>query len=257
YSLHGVFASSREPGELPLLAQPDPTAPAGAFEKELQKRQAKYQELAEHLRTEAAAEFRSRFGDNLLASRDTGNERNAQSLARWRTYLGQQAQTHHPVLAPWFAFAQLSPAEFADKAPALAARITANRDKELPINPLVAKAFAGKPPASLGEVARRYDGVVREVEQAWQEAQKKGKKGRLDDASQEAVRQVLYGPGSPSGVSFDELPRLVNRAQRNRLREARRQVDQWLATSTGGPPRAMVLVDMPSPVTPRVLVRGN
>jgi hypothetical protein len=39
YSLYGVFASSQEPAELPLLEKPDPTRSESPFEVELKKRQ--------------------------------------------------------------------------------------------------------------------------------------------------------------------------------------------------------------------------
>ena len=44
---------------------------------------------------------------------------------------------------------------------------------------------------------------------------------------------------------------------RDRLTRLRKAVEQWQATAPDAPPRAMVLVDTPAPVKPRVLVRGN
>src|SRR5262249_21652249 len=46
-------------------------------------------------------------------------------------------------------------------------------------------------------------------------------------------------------------------AQRNRFTALKSRVDQWNATGPGAPPRAMVLVDAPASMAPRVLVRGN
>ncbi|KAB2646241.1 MAG: DUF1553 domain-containing protein, partial [Verrucomicrobia bacterium] len=45
YSLYGVFASSTEPRDLPLLAAPEQSAPSQAFQKELEARQAKVDEF--------------------------------------------------------------------------------------------------------------------------------------------------------------------------------------------------------------------
>ena len=45
YSLYGVFASSTEPRDLPLLAAPEQSAPYQAFQKELEARQAKVDEF--------------------------------------------------------------------------------------------------------------------------------------------------------------------------------------------------------------------
>jgi hypothetical protein len=48
-----------------------------------------------------------------------------------------------------------------------------------------------------------------------------------------------------------------NRAARNELRKRQQQVDRLKVTHPGAPPCAMVLVDAPEPVEPRVFIRGN
>src|SRR5581483_279450 len=68
YSLYGVFASSAEPKELPLLGEPERTPEYLAFEKELQARQeavAKYQEENK----EELAKKNRKFRDGLTALR--------------------------------------------------------------------------------------------------------------------------------------------------------------------------------------------
>ena len=52
YSLHGVFASSNEPAELPLLTPADPTAPPTPFEIELRKRQGEVDAYLNKLRAD-------------------------------------------------------------------------------------------------------------------------------------------------------------------------------------------------------------
>jgi len=54
----------------------------------------------------------------------------------------------------------------------------------------------------------------------------------------------------------DELAK-GNRKFRDGLRALRKKVDQWQVTAPFAPPRAMVLQDAPSPVTPHVFLRGN
>jgi hypothetical protein len=48
-----------------------------------------------------------------------------------------------------------------------------------------------------------------------------------------------------------------NRKFREELAALKRKVDQWNATAPAAPPRAMVLNDMPRPMTPHVFLRGN
>ncbi|MCS7044753.1 MAG: PSD1 and planctomycete cytochrome C domain-containing protein [Gemmataceae bacterium] len=48
-----------------------------------------------------------------------------------------------------------------------------------------------------------------------------------------------------------------NRKFRDQLVALQRKVDAFQATAPGAPPRAMVLVDAPAPIQPRVFLRGN
>ncbi len=48
-----------------------------------------------------------------------------------------------------------------------------------------------------------------------------------------------------------------NRKFRDGLRALQKKVDQWQVTASSAPPRAMVLQDSPSPMTPYVFLRGN
>jgi cytochrome c553 len=245
YSLYGVFASSVEPAELPLIISPDQVGGLTAFNKELQKRQAAVDEFLRKSHEEMLPLFRARASAYLLAAAEPVRRGGGQSsgdfsralLMRWRAYLAGAKKKHHPVLAPWLAFAALPKEEFAEKSAALAKSIAANADPNKPIPPLVAKAFEGAPPASLAEVAQRYENLFKEPDKA--------------------IRAVLEGPNAPTNVPLAEIERFLDRAQRNKLTPLRKRVEQWKATAPNAPPRAMVLNDAPSPTNPRVLVRGN
>ncbi|MCI0458741.1 MAG: PSD1 and planctomycete cytochrome C domain-containing protein [Gemmataceae bacterium] len=267
YSLYGVFASSVEPRDLPLIGKPERTPAYLAFEKELQAREKKLADVLEEAQSKAGARWRAQAADYLLAVRNAQRKAgedhyeainpgdlSQMMVKRWEMFLGEVRKRHHPVLSPWLAFADLPQKEFAVRAPALAKKIAANADPARPINRLVAQAFAGKPPMSLREVTQRYASVFAEVDKLWQKAQPAK---ALPNREQEMVRQVLYGPASPLSVPADELRRFIDRATRDRLTSLRKQVDQLRANSPAAPPRAMVLLDRSSAVTPRVLLRGN
>jgi len=64
YSLYGVFASSVEPKDLPLIAKPEQTAELAAFEKELAKRKAAVEKYREQHKNEIAKGNR-KFRDGL------------------------------------------------------------------------------------------------------------------------------------------------------------------------------------------------
>jgi hypothetical protein len=265
YSLHGVFASCVEPTELPLLSPRDSTAGFSAFEKELQKRQAEVNRFLKESHAILLPDFRSRIAPYLLAASEAtrrrfgqGSDLNRALVFRWRNFLQNARAKHDPIFAPWFAFAGLSKEEFAAKAPATAARFAGTDEPGKPINALVARAFAGQPPETLAEVAGRYEKLFQEADKSWQELRRKTPSAKaLPSADQEAIRQVLYGTAAPVNIPPAEIERYLDRAQRNKLTPLKKRVVQWQATAPDAPPRAMVLADMPSPVQPRVLVRGN
>lgn len=147
--------------------------------------------------------------------------------------------------------------------PALASKWAANADPKQRLNPLVARAFSGQPPASLADVAERYRQVFAEVDRLWQEAvraadeKKSPPPSKLADADQEQIRQLLYGPNGPPNVPLANLDSVLNKASRERLRKLRKDVEHFQGTFAAAPPRAMVLQDGPNPYDPHVFVRGN
>ena len=86
---------------------------------------------------------------------------------RWLNALEKMDPESDPIFAPWFAFAALPSSGFSDRAKELSARIAAN-SLARPLNSLVARTFAGEPPASLKEVAERYAKLFADVDKRWQ-----------------------------------------------------------------------------------------
>jgi mono/diheme cytochrome c family protein len=263
YSLYGVFASATEPKESPLIGTPEKNAAYEAFEKELAIREAAVNEYLARKRAELSDDTRKRAGEYLLVAtvpivrsrtapaptQDMDSlpksEPNPQVLARWKKYLEETGKAHHPVMAPWHAFAALPPDEFAFRAP----QVTATMEKPeagKPINPLIARAFSGAPPASINEAARRYA-----------EAFAAAEAGEAGDPARDEVRKVLHGEGSPAELPLEGIEGFFDRGARGPLRERRKKVDEWKATGAGAPARAMSLVEAPRPVNPVIFIRGN
>jgi hypothetical protein len=276
YSLYGVFASSVEPRELPLIGTAEPTPAYRAFQKELARREKIYTDFLHKIHAELVSKVQGQVPDYLMTVREIARApRQGRRwlaakglhwlmLRRWQGYLQITRAKHDPIFAPWHAFAALPEKEFAAKAKDLAQAIAANADAKKPVNPVVARAFAGPPPRTLADVARKYGAVFAETRKLWQEelqlaALQKGKpmpKG-LADRHREAIRRVLSAPNFPANVAVEQTWRLVGIDVRNKLVDLRRAVDQWISTSPAAPPRAMVLRDRPTPVAPHVLLRGN
>ncbi|MHB8520270.1 MAG: PSD1 and planctomycete cytochrome C domain-containing protein [Limisphaerales bacterium] len=284
YSLYGVFASCYEPDEKPLLGvRGDPKA-VEAYEGELKKRETELKVFQQGKEDEHLGLLRRQAGDYLLAVHDAQELTDAskrEALAkerkldygvveRWMSYLEARRQRRDPVFTPWFAFAALPKEEFAGTAGFLTKHIATQHGAEHRINPLVALAFAGSPPASLKDVAERYGALFGEAETLWHEMANADKarepskaQGELPapvalaDTDQEALRQVLYAEDGPANLPRGELHRLFDVPSIQKLRALRRRVDELNATSPGAPARAMALYDKDSPEKPHVFMRGN
>ncbi len=267
YSLYGVFASSIEPKDLPLIAMPRQTEAFAAYEKELKAREQKVAEFLRKRHGELTAQFRGRAADYLLAVRDahllpgedhyealTAGDLKPPMVKRWEAFLDKAKKGHHPVFAPWLAFAALPQKEFAATAPGVVKTLAADAKK--PTNALLAKAFADKTPATLRDVAQIYRDQFAEVEKQWQEAALRGDKA-LPDAAAEELRQALYGAAAPHQVPLAEIAPFFDRADSDQRTKLQKAVDTFKATSPAAPPRAMVLNDAPTPTQPHVLLRGN
>jgi hypothetical protein len=255
YSLHGVFNSSVEPKDLPLIAG-DKGSPA--FEAELAKRKSAVDEYVRTKTDEILGQVRTPKGlaDYLLASATAGEtngdaaaDLNRLMVTRFRQFASQAAQKKEPVLAAWRMFAAVKPDEFAAKSKLVVDRIAKadGSNGTTLVNPLVRNAFAGEAPKSLREVADRYGKLLADHD----------KPAPFADANAEAIRQVLRGPDSPLAVSGDEATRLFNRAVRDKYNQLRSAVQALQATSPDAPPRAMVLTDSPTPGDSNVFIRGN
>ena len=76
----------------------------------------------------------------------------------------------------------------------------------------------------------------------------------------ESLRQVFHGPDSPPNVvmlPYGDLGLLPDRPSQAKLQELRNAVQNWLTSGPGAPPRALSLEDAPTPIEPRVFMRGN
>ena len=244
YSLYGVFASSVEPKQLPLLSE-QRTPEQQAYERELAKKEAEVD--AEKVRRFEAALAKLRtpdaLGDYLRAALDArgkspeqvqafARERdlNGFVLGRWRPYLTEQLKADNPVLAPLAALHAIPEAD-------LAAKAAATLDALPKSHPAIKTALTAAKPKTLREAATVVGKAIAQ-----------GK----DDAALAAV----LGKGGPLDVPVAEADKLFNRVDRDALVAVKRKVDAFQAASVNAPPRAHVLNDggVQEPV---VFLRGN
>ena len=270
YALHGVFASSVAPNELPVLGMsPD----AKAYADYLAKRkplQEKWETFIRKQEADVLKQHRQLTAQYLLLSREPSKvaelDKEAFALSdrkilrtgapRWLKALEKLNPKTDPIFAPWFAFAALPPVEFAERAKAVSANIADSNGQSL--NPLVARAFAGEPPTSLKVVAERYGKPFDDIDNQWQETVRSDTGSqKLPDADREALLQVFYGKDGSGYLPPELTPSLYDVAAIMQLGPLQEQITRLDGSHPGAPLRAMALVDSPRPMNSRVFIRGN
>ncbi len=258
YSLYGVFASSVEPSEKPLLGVRD-VPDAGEYEAKRTKLQAELGRYLEAKREEFERHLRENAADYLLAAaRESSRDRPDFFLAlttktfrdplfkRWKDWLGSSPGVSHPLLESWRRFASLPDDDaFAARAAEVVAGLRDAAEGSLQSS--LARRFEDRQLTSLKDVAAVY----RELFAAARATEEGG------DPLLASVRDLLYGEGSAAVVSDSVIRQLFNRADRNGYRERQKKIDRLEVEHPGAPPRAMVLNDTPQPVEPRIFDRGK
>ena len=284
YSLYGVFASSQEPADLPLMGRPEDHPGYAAFKQELDRRQAtlnqylderfivyqeKMRQLAPTYLFYAYSDLISVVVSPQQAADYTfltqpADELSAKLRTAWREYLQQRLKAEDPFWGPLHDFRQLEAAQFVTRAPEVRQRWL---EKEAgsaagQVHPLVHRALSAtttwtSPIDAVALYARLISETYREL--AANSGQGGSQRGSADQVQDErsAIRELVQGPGSPTAVSRADLPGLFNRADRDRQRELEKQIEAWQASSPGAPPRAMVVVENSEPHQPRIFIRGN
>jgi hypothetical protein len=257
YSLYAIFNNSNEPKDPPLIGEAVHDAAYEAFDKELKKREGELDKFLHDKHAELTTALRTpkQIADYLIAAqfqkptdeRDSGkSDLSRFVVGRWKHHLEQAGQKHDMVFAAWRAYAEIPEGEFAQKAPAVVEQFGEGEGKKA-IHPLVLKALAENPPASMREVAERYGKLLAEFD----------KPEPLADADQEALRQVLRGNDAPANVQVADIDKVYKHDVRDQVTGFKRKIDELKATNPAAPPRAMALEDAKNIESQRVFLRGN
>ncbi|MDQ3441043.1 MAG: DUF1549 and DUF1553 domain-containing protein, partial [Planctomycetota bacterium] len=283
YSLHGVFASTREPSESPLIAG-IPTGPEyDAFRKELAAREAKSRAIYFEVLKTKSAEFRKKASAYLLIGA-IGRKGDTDSLKLRYDVIAKEKldrdiyqsmqrriRPNDPVFAPLFAFAQLPTEEFSSKAAGVFEKINDGRGarRQQRVNPLVAKAFADVSPdalTSMRDVTDVYGELFAglEVEAgAYLEACRTATNPEVKGFDADLVEVISTPtPIEPAPtLTADRLRELapqlplVNQGGYQRLQLA--SINELMLTHSASPARAMVVEDLPKPRNSPIFIRGE
>lgn len=270
YSLYGVFASTDEPQELPLLGKPQPSKSYDDFLQAQAEQQTEVDDWLEETRVKTEDELRSRVADYLVYFAQTlpqddsknvkrqgkrGSLRPA-AIKRWQDHLAKYEKSPHPIWALWHRLAAIAPDQFNEQAAAIFAE--ASGDSQNPISPRLLTALRTDPPQTMVDAAQRIGDEIEAVYAAWGEANKaEAKPTRLEDDADEAIRQELYSGDSPTSLTSAQMVAYLDQGQRNKHNAMLGKVKGVEVSHPGAPPRGMVLVDKKTPVQPVIFRRGQ
>ena len=289
YGLYGVFASSIEPSEKPLLEAPVDTPEYRDFTA----KQAAYEEDLDMFRIKTLNSYLTKARTNLfgylVAAHELASEQKMDRaereafarerklddfmLQRWGNYVKTHASKKgDPIFGPWAAYAELETKEFASKGREIAATykeiaLSTKGDVGKKVNPLVARAFS-TPAASFNQVIDRYVKLFSDAERQWQSMvilyDKKKATAKEDEAApkgladpvQEELRKVLFGNDSPLKLNYDTLAGLNNNRIRNQEGPLLDKIVDLQVGHPGAPRRAMALMDQSTPKNAAILIKG-
>jgi len=221
YALYGVFASSTEPSELPLLAQPDGASRESAdYERQLKNRRKAREDYLTERRAEIQTDLKARFSKYFQAAYDLRFEPKSRKLDERALADGLNSRRLRGLIV------------------VLKRHLEATAKTDDPLLALFGQLEARlKAQAAAGPAAKPATALAQPV---W-----------------ESLRQALFGPGGPLALSLESTRSFLDQTQRGRLDELNGAIDQLNATHPGAPSRAMVLNDAAQLYDPHVFIRGN
>jgi hypothetical protein len=281
YALHGVFASTIEPKEKPLLRTPT-SSQLEDFQKKLAALEQENRDVYYRYVGRALEEMHGKIGSYLLAGRQLarkggGGQPTAEQIKE-RNKILQEAKIDRTMIqlfvrglrfedaifGPFRMFAALGENEFAEKAPELVARIVAN-DGRRSVNPMVAAAFKDTQPASLRDVAdiytKLFSGLAKQREE-YIAACARSTDGTVSGFAPELVR-LIETPLEILPASKCDTQNLRDFVQRLPQQAGRRapfvfaKINELELTHPGAPARAMMVVDAQRARDSAVFIRGQ
>jgi uncharacterized protein DUF1553/uncharacterized protein DUF1549/cytochrome c len=269
YALHGVFASTIEPDEKPIIHKPDPALLA-EFQKKMAGLEQDNRDIYYRALTSLFTDFEEKAAAYLKAS--VSGERTGKGMMaaaggvkidqQYTQALRGRLRPNDPVLGPFKQFAEITDEQFPAKGPALAAQVAANTK----INPLVAAAFKNTSPASLEDVAAIYGKLFAGIEsqmKAFMAASAQATSGPVtgyQPAQLDLIQTPLKVQPAMEIATTEKLRKVINQWPQqlhDRAGFLFAKINELELTNPGAPARAMVVADAPRPHDSPVFIRGQ
>ncbi|MBT3469616.1 MAG: DUF1553 domain-containing protein [Opitutae bacterium] len=252
YSLYGVFASSDEPKELPVIGEVPDSPQYRQYLAEKKKREEDVKrfihEKLEYIQSErgikaylevvveAAGKNDEQLG--LLTNRRKLYEK---LTNRWRRYLKSRSDQNDLIWGPWNSLMVIPEKDFQQKVGEVLSGLNESS------HPLIRNALKKSSIESIGQVIAVYAKLFAEAYAV--------RDGRI--AKKPALLGLVSNESFPPTLNLKSVESNFHRADRDKLLGIRNKVQSHIAKSKFAPPRAMVLIDRQKPVTQKVFLRGN
>jgi len=193
YALYATLAPSEQPDELPVLGNPAPTDALHHYQRQLDKRQTIYRDMARDQTEVMRSRLRNQVGLYLTEIAKGTPEQDVSAaflsyrtddlrpivLNRWRDYLAE-ISPDDPVFGPWVRLSSVESEQFAPQRDQLLETMTAENGDPAKFakthrlttdapkwNPRVIAAIKSGQPNHLIELATVYGALFAEVHQQW------------------------------------------------------------------------------------------
>jgi mono/diheme cytochrome c family protein len=278
YALHGIFASTIEPAEKPVISAAGPgnlIAYQQKFAALEDENRRQYYRFVSNVQTELFEKIdsyllASRFGGRRNGSAEEIQARNRiMNSAKLDREIGQlfvrQTRREDPIFAPFKWFAELEAGKFEEGAPGVLADIAKGKLGRWKLNPLVVAAFKDAQPKSIEEVTAIYKALFASLQPQLVAFHK---------ASAEALVEPIAGLPTELlqifQVPFEVLP--ASQANTQGLRDFASRLPNQLGNRSGfifarineleltdpaAPARAMLVADAMRPRDSAVFIRGQ
>ncbi len=274
YGLYGVFASTDQPYDLPLLEDPAKVPGGAEFEAQLAKARKELEAQIDSQFDKLTETFRQRIGDYLVRAATTEPDitetaQFALSLTpddfrptlvlRTRRWLKQRAVPDDRLFGLWSELMDLPETDFATAAAKMVRQVPerASGKKEQTVSPVVLEALGEVVLTNKASVAMAYGKLLREVYEQSKKPAAGNPTGGLNSDQRELL-EVVIGSDGPIWFPRRDTPNHMSRPDKDRYNTLVSNLDKLAANATNAPPaRAMVVADLPEPYEPHIFKRGN
>jgi hypothetical protein len=269
YSLYGVFASSQEPGELPLLGDPAKTPGYAEFLAAQAAKEKEVEQWLDQKRIATEDELRSRAADYLIHFAKSLPPNDAKevkrigdrgamrppAVGRWHNYLKSDSGRAHKVWGVITVFRKVPHEEFETGAKAILDPASPELNE---YNPRIVAAIRKSEPKTIVDIAKVIGTEAEAVFAKWKEQRKENPNlERLADEIEEQIRSAFLEADNPTTLDRDQMLAHLDQAERNQYNVELGKIKTVEMTHAGAPARGMVMVDKPNLYDPFIFRRGQ